>query len=166
MTADTQTTLLLKTDDIARLTSISGNLDIDQAVPFIYIAQRNEIKRILGIPLYEKILVDFENDTLSGTYLTIYTDFVVDMLTYFSASNIIKFTPYKVTNAGVYRTQPENGVTVEFEELVHLTKDYYALGNNLELMFVKWIKDNPVPEYPNDGCCTNHKSSYGFNWYL
>jgi len=76
------TTLLLKADDIARLTSISGNVDLNILTPWIFSAQLNDIRRILGLNLYNKILVDFDNDDLTGEYKTIYDNYVSQMLVF------------------------------------------------------------------------------------
>lgn len=156
-------TLLLGTDDIAKLSSISGNVDIDALVPWIRVAQLNEIKRILGVNLYDKIVTDYENDALAGEYLLIYNQFVVDMLSYFSAANFVKFNPYKITNGGVYRTISPEIDNVDLAELNYIVDNYEKLGNAIELMFNKYIKDNPVPEYTNN---CDGDSSYGLSWFL
>ena len=59
-------TILLGPNYVQKLTAISGNVDMDKLTPFMWIAQNNEIKRILTDDLYNKILTDFENDALTG----------------------------------------------------------------------------------------------------
>lgn len=162
-TATTQTVLLLRTDDITRLTAISGNVDIDAIVPFIYVAQKNEIKRILGSELYNKILTDYDNNTLSGEYEFIYSEFIVDMLSYFSAAYFVTFSPYKITNAGIYRSVPENSDSVGIEEIDSVIKNYKYLANNIELLFVEYMKNITIPEYTS---CDDNNSNYGFDWVL
>lgn len=156
------TDLLLKTGDIPRLTKLSGNIDIDSLVPFIYTAQKNEIKRVLGLDLYNKILTDFIADTLADNYLIIYDEFIVDMLAYYSAANYMKFAPYQISNGGVYKHAPENAEIVDSLEVDKLITRYYSLGEGVELVFKEWIKDNPVPEYTQS--CKN--KSFKFPWML
>ena len=52
--------LIISIDDISRLSGFDGNIDNDSINPFIFMAQNSEIKRILGVNLYNKILSEFE----------------------------------------------------------------------------------------------------------
>ena len=158
-----QETLLLTANDLARLTTISGGVDIDKLTPFIYTAQKNEIRRILGINLYNKILADYEADTLVGEYKIIYEEFVTDMLIYYAASDFIKMGTYSITNAGVFKHNPENADVVDIEEIKSLSASYKGLGNAVELVFVDYMKGVSVTEYKKD-CSTGN--SFGFNWFL
>jgi hypothetical protein len=49
-----------------RLTSISGNIDVNKITPSIWISQITDIERVLTKGLYDKI-TDFTNNTLVGT---------------------------------------------------------------------------------------------------
>ena len=51
-------------EDVALLSGFDGNIDNDSINPFIFMAQRNDIERILGDNLYTKIADDFEADSL------------------------------------------------------------------------------------------------------
>lgn len=155
--------LLLKEDDIARLTSFSGNIDIDKLAPFIYTAQTNEIRRVLGLNLYNKILTDFINDTLAGDYLTIYNDYVVDMLTYYAASDYITFGTYMIDNGGIYRHEADNAVLVDQPDVDKLAMKYNSLGANMELKYLEFIKTITIPEIDNN--CKDD-NSFKFPWFL
>jgi len=156
------TTLLLRANDLPKLTKLSGNIDVDNLTPFIYTAQKNEIRRILGIPLYNKIVADFETDALADLYLTIYEEFVVDMLVYYSASHYVQFGSFQISNGGIYRHVPENSSAVDEPEISKLITRYNMLGAAVELVFKDWIKDNSVPEYTSN-CGSN---SFKLNWFL
>lgn len=159
-----ETTLLLKTDDIARLSSISGNVDIDKLTPFIYTAQKNEIRRILGYTLYNKIVEDFDNDTLTDEYLIIYDEFVVDMLVYFASADFIKMGAYQITNGGVFKHNPENAEVVDLNEIKSLSASYKSLGNAVELVFKDYMSGITVEEYK--GNCSTSNNSLGLNWLI
>ena len=47
---------LITIEDVALLSGFDGNIDNDSINPFIFMAQRNDIKRILGLNLYNKIV--------------------------------------------------------------------------------------------------------------
>lgn len=158
------TTLLLKADDTARLTSISGNVDIDTLTPWIFSAQLNDVRRVLGLPLYNKILADFDNDALTGEYKIIYDNYVSQMLVFFSAALFISVNNYKVTNGGVYKVNPENGESLEESELLSLVERYKSIASGFELGFRDYMKDISIPEY--NSSCKNNNSSFNFPWYL
>lgn len=144
-----------------RLTSLSGNVDKDKLTPSIWLAQITEIKRILGKELYDVILDGFENDDLSGNYLTIYNDHVVNILVMISMSDFITKNSIIIGNAGNYKHSPDNAQIADAKENDRLSKYYRDMAGHFELEFVKYMSTVDVPEYnksPGD-------NSFQFNWY-
>lgn len=157
--------LLLSTNDIPMLTSISGNMDLDRISPFIKLTQRNELKRILGTELYNKILLDFENNDLKGIYKTIYENYIIDILVNYSAYNIVIFNGMRIDNGGNYFSQPNNAISATMDETEKIAKRYQQLGAAMELQFNEFVKENKIKEIKGSGCNKN-KNSYKFPWYL
>lgn len=141
-------TLLLKENDIPELTSFSGNIDADSIKPYIFLSQKNDIKRVLGLELYTKILADYETDTLAGEYKIIYDDYVVDMLVFFSCSAYMAFGGYKTTNNGIHKVSFDSAVVVDYKEVAILISRYQQLATNAETAFYNYIKTISLPEYP------------------
>lgn len=158
-----ETTLLLKPNDVTKLTNISGNVDIDKLTPWIYIAQSNKIKRMLGMALYDKIVLDFENDTLAGDYLIIYEEFIVDILVYYTSYFYWSFGSFQLDNAGAYKKAIENGEPLEDETLIRVAKMYEQQAQAVEMVYEDWVKDKVIPEITPT--CDN-KNSRGLNWFL
>mgnify|MGYP001421930683 CR=1 FL=1 len=157
--------LLLRPDDIPRYTNISGNLDLNRITPHIRNSQRTYIKRVLGKSLYEKILNDFENDTLEGDYENIYEDFVLDMLVNYSAYLIVLFNGLRVENAGNVYNDPDNSTSADMEDVEKIANRYLSLASAVELEFNNWIKNNKITEYPNSGSCKT-VTTYSLPWVL
>ena len=157
------TLLLLEPNDIIKNTQISGNIDIDYLYTFIKVAQLTDIKRILTTNLYNRILNDFRNGTLAGEYQFIYDEFVVDMLSYFSAGRYLEFGHTKISNAGVFKSTGSSYNATSSDENDKLSKAYLSLANSLELGFVDYMKGVTVTEYKKD-CSTDN--SFGFNWHI
>lgn len=155
--------LMLSTGDMSRLTKISGNIDVDTLTPYIYNAQITEIKRILTLPLYDKIVADLVAKTLDGEYKIIYENFIIDMLVYYSAADFVKFGSFQMTNGGIYRHLPENATEVDGIEIDKIVKRYTNLGASIELMFYDYMKDISIPEYVVDCTKTN---SFKFPWHF
>ena len=140
-------TLLLRENDIPELTAFSGNIDVDSLKPHIYNAQINDLKRVLGKDLYDKILADYVAGTLADVYLTIYTDYVIDMLTYFSCTNYMAFGGYKTANAGIFKTNSAGGTSVDIKEVNILINRYRELAVGVEHNFLIYMTDIDIPEF-------------------
>lgn len=142
-------TLLLKPTDIPSLTSFSGNIDADALKQYIYLAQKNDIKRILGKELYDKILADYKADSLAGDYLEIYEDYVVEMLVFFSCSKFMTFGGYKTTNNGIHKVNIDGALVPDPKEVQALSSGYRDLASSSENAFYEYMKTKNITEYPN-----------------
>lgn len=153
--------LLITIDDISRLSSFDGNIDNDSINPFIFMAQNSEIKRILGDELYNKILTDFENDALTGDYLTIYNDYVSVILAYYTCSFYLQLALPKVSQNGAYMVTPEKTEQVAREEREAMAQRYEKLAVGLELKFIEVLDELNLPERPAP---SSIKAKSNFNW--
>lgn len=142
--------LLLKPTDIPSLTSFSGNIDADALKPYIYLAQKNDIKRILGLELYTKIYDDYVAGTLAGDYKEIYDDYVVEMLVFFSCSKFMVFGGYKTTNNGISKVNIDGALVADPKEVAGLISAYKDLAVSSETAFYEYIKTKSIEEYPLD----------------
>lgn len=144
------TTLFLKAEDIPTLTAFSGNIDADSLKPNIYVAQTTDIKRVLGLDLYNKIYADYVAGTLTGEYLTIFNDYIVDMLVYYSCANYMGFGAYKTANAGVFKSSAEGSQIADVKEVNVLISRYRQLGIDVESVFYEYMKTIDIPEYKQE----------------
>lgn len=159
--------LLLNVNDIPALTHISGNLDVDRMTVSIRTAQRTELKRILGIDLYNKILKDFSEGTLTGVYKTIYDEFVVDILVNYSAYNIVLFNALRVDNAGNFFYEPDDARSADMEDTEKIASRYQKLAAAIELQFYKWLGNNKVAEIAGSGSsCASRSNTFKLPWVL
>lgn len=158
--------LLLSVNDIPKYTNISSNLDVDRITPYILMAQRTELKRILGIDLYNRILKDFEDNTLTGLYETIYNEFVIDILVNYSAYFIVIFNTLRIDNGGNFYYEPDNARSADVEDTEKIANRFSKLGASVELEFYKWLKSNKVPEVKSSGSCSDKGNSFKMNWFL
>lgn len=140
-------TLLLTDSDIPSLTSFSGNIDADSIKPYIYLAQKNDIKKILGLNLYTKIYDDYVAGTLAGTYKTIYDDYVVEMLVFFSCSKFMVFGGYKTTNNGIHKVNIDGALVPDPKEVNKLSAEYKSLAAASEYNFYEYMKTINIPEW-------------------
>jgi hypothetical protein len=153
--------LLLKEDDITKLTNISFNVDIDKITPFIYMAQKTKLKPLLGSELYEAIMTEFDEDTLAGDNLELYNDYIVDYLVYYTAYYFWSFGIYQLDNAGAYRTSVDNSEGLEEEAVIRVAKMWEQQAESVRIQLVKFLESKESLEESNS---TNYAPN--FNWYF
>lgn len=142
--------LLLKPNDIPRLTSLSGNIDVDKIAPHVFTAQVNDIKRVLGSDLYDKILTDYDADTLTGVYKIIYKDYVLMALAYYSSSYFIGMGAYQIVNNGIVKMTIDGGTAIDLKENQLLAEKYKQMAVNFENQLITYLGTLDIPEYTNE----------------
>lgn len=153
--------LIISIDDISRLSGFDGNIDNDSINPFIFMAQNSEIKRILGVNLYNKILSDYEFDTLAGDYLAIYNDYIATILAYFTCSYYLQLGVAKVSQNGVYLVNPEKTEQLFDEKSNKMADKYEKLATGLEIKLLEVLDLLNLPERPSPD---NTRARSNFNW--
>jgi hypothetical protein len=155
------TKLLITIDDVSRLSSFDGNIDNDSINPFIFMAQNSEIKRVLGDNLYDKIVLDYENDALSGNYLLIYNNYISTILAYYTCSFYLQLAIPKVSQNGVYLVTPEKTEQIFNEKTDAMAQKYEKLAVGLELKFIDYLDVLNLPERPAP---SSIRAKSNFNW--
>ena len=67
--------ILLNDNDITKNTLLGGNIDVDKLRQCTLDAQATRLEELLGETLYNKIETDYEAETLTGLYETLYRCF-------------------------------------------------------------------------------------------
>jgi hypothetical protein len=155
------TKLIITIDDISRLSGFDGNIDNDSINPFIFMAQNSEIKRILGVALYDKIVSDYDSDTLAGNYLLIYNDYIATILAYFTCSFYLQLGVAKVSQNGVYLVTPEKTEQLTDEQREKKADKYEKLATGLEIKLLEVLDLLNLPERPSPD---STKAKSNFNW--
>jgi len=153
--------LIISIDDISRLSGFDGNIDNDSINPFIFMAQNSEIKRILGVNLYDKIVSDYDSDTLAGNYLLIYNDYIATILAYFTCSFYLQLGVAKVSQNGVYLVTPEKTEQLTDEQREKKADKYEKLATGLEIKLLEVLDLLNLPERPSPD---STKAKSNFNW--
>lgn len=139
--------LLIRPSEITEFTPLGGNVDIDKYKPCILDVQITVIEPLLGTDLYEKIRTDFENDTLSGDYLTLYESYLKPILRYQVFAEYTEIASYMVTNGGVFKHQPVDSQIVEKTEAQYLAQTFRTKSQTYIERAEKWLCKNHLPEY-------------------
>tara|TARA_R100001463_G_scaffold72872_3_gene126758 strand:+ start:336 stop:836 length:501 start_codon:yes stop_codon:yes gene_type:complete len=141
--------LFVSPADVIKRTGINGNVDRDQMIQFIKIAQDIHIQNILGTKLFNKIASDIDGDTLTGNYLTLFTDYIQDMVIHWATIEILPYIHYKVANGGIYTKSAENGTTISKQDLDYLVQKERDIAEHYSRRFVDHMAfySSRYPEY-------------------
>jgi len=144
--------LLIARTDIAKYTSLDGNIDYDKILPFVKTAQDIWIQQYTGTNLLVKIKNDILNDTLTGNYLSIVNTFLKPMLIHFTMIEYLPFASFQISNQGVNQRTVENGQVATQENIQYLTEKYKRIAENYAQRFIDYMNfnNNLFPEYLNN----------------
>jgi len=158
--------LLITPQQVITKTPIGGNIDFDKIVPCIEDAQITDLEPLIGSKLYDKIILEKTNNTLSGLYLTLYNDFITDYLIRASAKNLLLVLAYQMVNGGVYKHTAENAESVSKSEVDFLMVQQRSKMELYGLRMQKWLSKNKITEYSEISETVNRKGQNVGSWYV
>ena len=141
--------LFITREQLVKNTIVDGNVDTDKFLQFIKIAQEIHIQNYLGTQLYLKISNDVDNNTLTGDYLQLVTDYIQPMLIHYAMVDYLPFAAYQIKNGGVFKHRSENAETPSKDEVDFLVQKYRDFAEYYTRRFVDFMcfDNNKFPEY-------------------
>ena len=141
--------LFVSPADVIKRTGINGNVDRDQMIQFIKIAQDIHVQGIMGTRLFEKFKTDIEAGNIPTNYQTLLDDYIQDMVIHYAAIEILPYIHFKVANGGIYIKGAENGTSVTKEDLDYLVQKERDIAEHYARRFVDHMSFNNAtyPEY-------------------
>ena len=139
--------LFITPQEIAQTTVMGGNVDVDKYNFIIESVQEGVIHSLLGTELYEKIVTEVGDLSISGLYLEMYTKFIKPITKNEALAEYIEVASLIVANGGIYKHAPENGESATEGEINALKEKYHQLSQKYINRFDKWICKNDIPEY-------------------
>ena len=159
--------ILLNDNDITKYTLLGGNIDVDKLRQCILDAQATRLEELLGETLYNKIEIDYNNDDLSGDYLTLYSDYIKPFLIQQSAVEYLKIGAFAITNNGITQPTPANTTAVSEQSLSRLVNERRIVADMYAERMKKWLCKNDLPEYEySSDNIINPQQASNSGWYF
>lgn len=162
--------LLISRNDIVKFTALNGNIDTDNFIQWIKVAQDIHIQNYLGTNLLEKIKTDIINNTLANPYLSLLTTYVKPMLIHWAMVEYLPFSAYTIANKGVFKHTSENATSVEKNEVDFLVEKERMIAQNYTERFITYINFNNslFPEYSTNSNADMFPSTQNnfTGWYI
>ena len=147
--------LLISRKDIVKFTAMNGNVDTDKFIQFIKIAQDIHIQNYLGSDLLNKIEADIIASTLTGSYLSLVSDYVKPMLIHWAMVEYLPFAAYTVANKGVFKHSSENATNVDKDEIDFLIEKERNLAQYYTDRFISYMSFNN-DSFPENNLSLKH----------
>tara|TARA_R100001086_G_scaffold242402_1_gene170080 strand:+ start:892 stop:1404 length:513 start_codon:yes stop_codon:yes gene_type:complete len=138
---------LVTSSEIAKNTPMGGNVDPDKYTNLIIDVQDLVLEPVLGTKLYDKILADFDADTLTGVYETMFDNYIKQVMWHSVFASYINLGSVWVSNKGILKHLAENSESATQDEIDSLAKAYQSKADAYIARLERYLCDVDVPEY-------------------
>lgn len=139
--------LLISRKDIVKYTALNGNVDTDQFIQFIKIAQDKHIQNYLGTDLLNAIKTKITGSTLTGDYLSLVNDYVKPMLVHWAMVEYLPFASITISNKGVYKHTSETGESLTKEDIDYLIEKERDTAQYYTDRFISYMSFNAASKF-------------------
>ena len=131
------------------------------------------LENVLGTKLYDKIITDFEGDTLAGLYLQMFTDYIKPVLWHSVFAEYVKLGSIIVGNGGMYKHVAQDAEVASKDDINYLAKNAQSKADTYVDRLIRFLSDQDanISEYT-----TNQDEDYDIQpknalqtisgWYL
>ena len=141
--------LLISRKDVVKFTAMNGNVDTDNFIQYVKIAQDIHIQNYLGTELLNKIKSDIIASTLTGDYQSLVETYVKPMLIHWAMVEYLPFAAYTIANKGVYKHSSDNAENVGKDDVDFLLEKERKIAQHYTQRFIDYMSFNQqlFPEY-------------------
>ena len=126
--------LFCSRNDIVKRTVLGGNVDPEKIIPFVKTAQDKYLLLILGTKLFDKMQNDIGAGTLSGQYLTLQNEYIIDTLVHYALVEALPFIAYTFGNGSISRNiNAEQGTAPTKNDVDFLLQKELATATSISL---------------------------------
>lgn len=162
--------LLITRQDLVKFTATNGNVDTDNFIQWIKVAQDIHLQNYLGTQLLTKLKNDIIASTLAGNYQTLVETYCKPMLIHWAMVEYLPFATYTIANKGIFKHTSENANSIEKGELDLLIDKQRQIAQNYTERMIDYLcfNSNLFPEYNqnSNGDMYPDTNNYNIGWVL
>jgi hypothetical protein len=142
-------TYLISSEEIRLNTPMGGNVDSDKFVNFITDVQVMVLENLLGTKLFDKIIEEFEADTLHGLYLQMFTDYIKPVLWHSVFAEYVKIGSIIVGNGGMYKHVAQDAEVASLDDINFIAKNAQSKADTYIDRLIRFLcdKSSEIVEY-------------------
>lgn len=134
--------LLTNENLIKSTTNIFDNISGNFLLPSIKICQDIDLEDVIGTVLMEELQKQVYENTFKENYKILLDDFVQPFLTYASIVRLIPVVAYKITNAGVVKTDDEKMTSLSPNEIDKVRAEYQRIADSYKSKLGRYLMAN------------------------
>ena len=163
--------LFIKADDNGLLAYIEQNYDQNQIRQLIVDTQNYRIKPLIGTGLYDELVTQITNNTLTSLNTTL-LGYIRHTLIFYVLTDGVEIFNYKIRNKGVMTTNSDNGAPVDLNVLDRLMRYFedraQEYGKRMERYLLQNVNSYPLFLNPGTGIDTiiPRPQNRSTGWYL
>jgi hypothetical protein len=108
-----QAILFITETFIKKYSNIDDNVDAQYITPVIDLVQKMYIRPILGTALYDELVTQITNDTVSANNVNLIENYIQDSMLYYVLSEGLPSFTYKIENKSVSTKTSDNATPVD-----------------------------------------------------
>jgi hypothetical protein len=149
MSAGATTTLFFTPQYLRENTVIGDSVDGTIIQPVVRLVQDKYIHPILSSSLYTELQDQINNNTLSGDYLTLMTQYVVPCMSQYCIYELVPYLNYKFRAKGISRQTSDTSTPADLSELYYIRDNIRDTAQFYGDMLTKYLcaNHNLFPEY-------------------
>ena len=141
--------LLITPTVVKERTGLHSNVDDKLIVPEIKAAQDMRVRPLLGSVLFDKLLTDIKNTTLTGKYLDLMNNYIVDIVCNYVLSELPEGLNYQFYNKGLSTKTQEGSEVPNMSDMYAIVSKYKKRAEHYSQTCRLHIMQNIIffPEY-------------------
>lgn len=122
--------VLLTNDSLIKsTTNIFDNVNGNYLLPSIKLSQDIDLEEVIGTELLRKLQSDVSDNRFEEKYKTLLDEYVVPYLNYATIVRLIPTVAFKITNAGVTKTDDEKMTNLTVNEIDKVEAEYRHIAD-------------------------------------
>lgn len=159
--------LLFKPNDIGLLAYVESTYDQKQLCEVIWDTQRQDIRPIIGSALYNELLTQIQNETVTALNATLLDEYINPVMKFYVLANGLYVFNYKIRQKGVMTMNSDNANPASMQELDKIYHYYRDKGQTDADMLMRYLIENdddyPLYKDAGDGVDTVHPKHNQYN---
>jgi len=112
-----QAVILVSENYMKQYTFINGSVDPNIFKPCAILAQDEHIQQVIGTDLFNKILNDIRNNTLSGNYLTLVDSYMLKAVAWWTMYELLPHLYMKTDNGSIVVRTSDDSTPISSQDL-------------------------------------------------
>lgn len=145
---------------------IPDNYNIQELKPYFHVAEKLWIEPIIGIPLYEELLEEVENDNVTPEHATLLLN-IYPLLSFAIVYESLPFVGYHLSQVGITKGKSENSDSISINDINYISTQLRNQCETMKMLLKKFL-DEHAEHYPlyyaADNVECNCDDECGWDW--